>query len=198
LGFRLESIASWIETQVSFSHWLVFKECRAAWRGGDEDKKDRALQAAILARLPQIALRVTNFRGKSVKGAHLWEGLGIGTNCDNEPFGGRQWSNILEQAARLAEKEQDCSKFERWLWWCYPVFERYGWNTREVRTAAIGRGFTEASRMLEANFRRHLMSMGLRVSGRKQKRARTPPLAEFVRNVRLPDTAKVRDCVIWY
>jgi hypothetical protein len=198
LGLRLESIASWIETQLSFSHWLVFKHCRAVWRGDDEDQRNRALQAAILATLPQRLLPAKQFRGRRVKGAHLWEGLGIGTNCDSEPFNGRQWSNILEQAARLAEKEQDCSEFDRWLWWCYPVFTRYGWNTREVQEAAGKRGFTEAERMHEQNFRRRLMSMGLRIGGQKHKRSHTAPLAEFVLHVRLPDTDKVRGCVIWY
>jgi len=65
------------------------------------------------------------------------------------------------------------------------------WNTRELREAAIGRGFTEVSDIYEANFRRRLMSMGLRISGRKQKRNRTPPLAEFVEHLVLPDPGEM-------
>ena len=195
LGFRIESIASWIEAQISFSCWLVFQHCRDAWRGKD-DERGRAIQAVILSRLPQ-QLVVTSFRGKKVKGAHLWEGAGIGTNYEGEPFDGRQWSNILKRAAYLAEKPLDCAPFESWLWWCYPVFSRYDWNTREVQDAAKQRGFCEG-KMEETNFRRHLMSMGMRIKGRKQRRDRIPLLAKFVREVLLPDTQKVYGFVIWY
>jgi hypothetical protein len=41
--------------------------------------------------------------------------------------------------------------------------------------------------MYEANFRRRLMSMGLRLSGGKQTRRARAPLAEFVKHVVLPD-----------
>jgi len=199
LGFRIESIALWMDAQGSFSQWLVFKHCRGAWRG-EETKRARAMQAAILATLPQH-LRVTKFRRRNIKGAHLWEGLGIGADYDNKPWNARQWSMILEQAARLAEKSIDCTLSESWLWWCYPVFKRYDWNTREVKEAAIGRGFTEfaeANGVYEQNFRRHLMSMGLRISGRKQKRKRTAPLADFVQRISLPRIDKTLGRVIWY
>jgi hypothetical protein len=187
---RVRSIASWMEAQESFSLWLIFKNLRQAWRG-DIDARAQAIQALYLSQLPQKCLIKTRRRGREVIGARLWEGLGIGTNYDNKSWTDGQWSNILKQAAWLTEKRYDCTELERWLWWCHPVFRRHGWNTREVLEAASKRGFTEAERMYEQNFRRRLLSMGLPISGRKQKRNRTPPLAQFLRHVVLPDPRKM-------
>jgi hypothetical protein len=187
---RARSIASWMEAQTSFSFWLVFKDLRQAWRG-NTDKRARAIQALYLSKLPQKFLIKTTHRDREIITARFWEGRRIGTNYDNKPWTDYQWKDILEQAARLTEKRYDCTELEKWVWWCHPVFRRYGWNTREVQEAAIQRGFTEADEMDEANFRRRLITIGLRVNGRKQKQDRTPPLAEFVRNVVLPDPEKV-------
>jgi hypothetical protein len=188
LHFRVISIASWIEAQESFSLWLVFKDLRRAWRG-NTDERAHAIQALYLSQMPQRLLTETKHRGRIRVGAHLRPELGIGTNYENKPWTRRQWKNILEQAAGLAEKRWfECGEFERWLWWCHPVFRRYGWNTREIREAAIQRGFIEAQSRHEADFRRRLLTIGLPVSGRKQKRNRTPPLAEFVKNVVLPES----------
>jgi hypothetical protein len=85
----------------------------------------------------------------------------------------------------------ECTEFERWLWWSHPVFRRYRWNTREIQEAAIQRGFAEAQGKHEADFRRRLLTIGLPVSGKKQNRNRTPPLADFVRTVVLPDPGKM-------
>jgi hypothetical protein len=80
---------------------------------------------------------------------------------------------------------------EQWVWWCYPVFRRYGWNSRAVRAAALVR-FRQQFAIPEAEkFRRHWMNLGLRFTGRKSKR-RTPPLAEFVRHISVPDPDKMR------
>jgi hypothetical protein len=183
---RFRSIASWMEAQESFSLWLVFKDLRPAWRG-DRDAKARAIQACYLSKLPQKCLIKTEHRSRELITARFPEGVRIGTKYDNRPWNYGQWKNILEQAARLTKKRYNCTEFERWLGWCYPVFKRYGWNTRQVQEAAIQRGFTEAREMDEANFRRRLISKGLPISGRKQKRRARAPLAEFVEHVVLPD-----------
>ena len=190
LYLRFSSIASWIEAQESFSLWLIFKDLRQAWRG-DRDERARAIQACYLSQLPQRLLTKTKHKSRELITARFPEGVRIGTNYKNNPWTDRQWQNILEQAARLTEKKYDCTHLERWLSWCYSLFRRFGWNTREVQKAAIQRGFTEADEMGEADFRRRLITIGLRVSGRKQKQNRTLPLAEFVRDVVLPEPEKV-------
>jgi hypothetical protein len=190
LTFRVSSMASWMEAQESLLLWLVFKDLRPAWRG-NRDERPRAIQACYLAKLPRRCLVKTTHRGRELISARFPEGVCVGTNYEGRPWTDREWQNILEQAARLTEKRYDCTEFERWLWWCYPVFRRYGWNTREVQEAAMGRGFTLATELYETNFRRRLMSMGLRISGRKQKQDRTPPLAEFVEHVVLLDPGEM-------
>lgn len=199
---RMDSIARWIEAQESFSQWMALKHHRAAWRG-DGDARTRAYNAWLLANLvePQW-LYEHEFKGRKTLGARVWEGLGLGVNVDNVPWNRRQWANILEQAARLTTKRENCTPLEQWMWWCYPVFQRYGWNTREIQQAAISRGFADAEsqkilRKAEANFRRHWMGIGLRIRGKKHKQAHTPPLVEFVRRVRLPEMRKVRGVPIW-
>jgi hypothetical protein len=179
-----------MEAQESFSLWLVFKDLKPAWRG-DTDERARAIQALYLSKLPQKFLTKTARRGREVIGAWLRPELHVGTNYDNKAWNPGQWASILKQAAGLTGKRYDCTELEKWVWWCHPMFRRYGWNTREVKEAAIQRGFTEADEMDEANFRRRLITIGLRIRGRRQKRDRTPPLAEFVRNVVLPDPEKV-------
>jgi hypothetical protein len=180
---RLESIASFMEAQQSFSQWLSFKEQRTAWQG-DLDARARATQAWILATLPRHML-VYEYKGRKVRGARLWEGLGVGTNYSGVPWNQRQWVNILKQAARVAEKgEVDCTPLERWVWWCFPVFQRHGWNWREVKEAAAARGLRVVEETAE-DFRRHWMTRGLRLTGRKASR-KEPPLAEFVRTVSIP------------
>jgi hypothetical protein len=186
LNFRFWSIASWMEAQESFSLWRVFKDLRPAWRG-DIDARARAIQACYLSKLPQRLLTKTKHRGRELISARFPEGVRVGSNYEGKPWTARQWRNILEQAARLTEKRYDCTELERWLWWCYPVFQRYGWNTREVVEAALRR-FNEPDAIPEPEgLRRHLMSIGLRSAGKKQKQDRTAPLAEFVEHVVLPD-----------
>jgi hypothetical protein len=143
----------------------------------------------MLADLPK-SLSVTEIRGKDVKGAHVWKGLGLGASHGNVPWNPRQWASILSQAGRLALKPDTCTPLEYWVWWCYPVFARYEWNTREVLDAACQREFTEWPDGIDqlTKFRRHWMSCGLRFPGKKQKRDRTPPLAEFVEKISLPDS----------
>jgi hypothetical protein len=190
LTFRVSSMASWMEAQESLSLWLVFKDLRPAWRG-NRDERARVIQACYLSKLPQKFLTKTKRRGREVIGAHLRPELGIGTNYDDKWWNDRQWANILEQAARLTDKRYDCTELEKWLWWCYPVFKRNRWNTREVVEAALRR-FNEPDSIPEPKeLRRHLMSIGLRIAGRKQKQDRTPLLAQFVENVVLPDPEKV-------
>jgi len=197
LKFRVHSIVSWVEAQESVSTWLAFNDNRAFWRG-DPDAMARAFQAWILATLNRH-LGVYEFKGRQVIGAKLWEGLGVGTNFKGVPWNFRQWANILEQAARLAKKRHNnCTPLEYWVWWCYPIFSRYGWNAREVSEAASARGFDGAIFDKEvADFRRYWMSRGLRFAGRKTKR-RTPPLAEFVRDIALPNLDSVCDLVGWF
>jgi hypothetical protein len=187
---RARSIAAWMEAQESFSLWLVFNDLRRGWHG-DIDARAHAIQACYLSQLPQRLLAKTKHKGRVRIGAHLRPELGVGTNYDNKSWNNRQWKNILKQAAGLTEKRYECTELERWLWWCYPVFRRYGWNTREAQEAAIRRGIAGASDKYEADFRRRMLTIGLPISGRKQKRKRTPPLAEFVRNIAPPDPEKM-------
>src|SRR5262249_32304282 len=94
---------------------------------------------------------------------------------------------------RLAKKgEPDCTPLEEWVWWCYPVFQRHRWTAREVLECCSQRFQNDPTGLLdedEACFRRYWMSRGLRFAGKKQKR--TPPLAEFVRDITLPDSGSV-------
>ena len=133
---------------------------------------------------------------------HLWEGLGVGTNYKGVPWSSRQWANILERAARLAEKEHNnCTLLEQWVWWYYPVFRRYGWSAREVQDAASFRKFADEDSWKviekpEADFRRYWITRGLRFAGRKTNRT-NPPLAEFVKHVSVPSPDNVRGVPIW-
>jgi hypothetical protein len=143
--------------------------------------------------LPQRLLTKTKYKDREVITARFPEWIRVGTNYDNTPWNDGQWKNVLEQAARLTEKSYDCTELEQWVWWCYPAFKRCKWNTREVLDAATKRGLSfEKERMYQPEiFRRHLMSIGLRISGKKQKQDRTPPLAQFVENLVLPDTEEI-------
>jgi len=146
--------------------------------------------------LPRKFLIKTKRRGRKVMGARLWEGLGVGTNYDNKKWTNQQWRNILEQAARLAKKEEaDCTPLEKWVWWCYPVFRRYRWNTRQVLNAASNReiDFEREKAGVDKliTFQKYWIRRGLRFAGGKQKQNRPPPLAEFVRTVVLPDPEKM-------
>jgi hypothetical protein len=192
LYFRFRSIASWMEAQESFSLWLMFKDLRPAWRG-DLDTRARAIQACYLSQLPQRLLTKTKHRGRELISARFPESVRVGTNYEGKPWTVRQWGNILGQAARLTEKRYDCTELERWVSWCYPVFRRYEWNAREVLDAAIKRKIKIEKETMHRPeiFRRHLMSIGLRIAGKKQKQDRTPPLADFVIHVVLPDSGKM-------
>jgi hypothetical protein len=187
-------MASWMEAQESLSLWLVFRDLRQAWRG-NVDERAHAIQACILSQLPQKFLTKTKHRGRERIGAHLPPQRGVGANYENKPWNVGQWKNILEQAARLTEKRYDCTELEKWVWWCYPVFRRYKWNTREVLNAASGRAINferEKPGIDELiKFQKYWIRRGLRFAGRKQKHNRTPPLADFVRHIVLPDRDKM-------
>ena len=136
---RARSMASWMEAQESFSLWLVFKDLRQAWRGRHrcESACDTGLlSVAVATEMPDKDKAQRQGRIS----ARFPEGVRIGTNYENRPWNDREWQNILEQAARLTEKRYDCTELEKWVWWCYPVFRRFGWNTREVLEAASRRG----------------------------------------------------------
>jgi hypothetical protein len=199
LWFRVKSIASWMEVQESFSQWLAFKEDRAYWRAGEERARSRAFQARWLADLPSHVIKSEDRRGRVFIGAPVWEGLGLGYDRQSgRPWSRKAWANILYQAAGLAKKGSDnCTPLEQWVWWCYPIFSRYGWNAREVSESASARGFDEA--IFDkgvADFRRYWLTRGLRFSGRKTKRS-SPPLAEFVRGIAVPALDNVRGVVVW-
>ena len=193
LAFRLSSIASWMEAREAFSMWLSFKEHRTAWQG-DLDAQARAIQARILATLPRHML-VYEYKGRRTKGARLWEGRGVGTNYKGDVWTPKQWANILKQAAKIAEKKEfHCTPLERWVWWCFPVFQRYGWNWREVKEAAHDCGLRVVQETAE-RFRRHWLTLGLHLTGRKTSR-KEPPFVEFVRNVSIPKELPL-GFVIW-
>lgn len=199
LLLRLESIVSWIEAQESFSMWLSFKGNRAFWLADDRGERARAFQASMLARLmSHLGAYEYAFKRRQVRAVRLWEGFGVGTNHKGVPWNPGQWVKILEQAARLAKKGYDnCTPLEQWVWWCYPIFSRYGWNAREVSESASVRGFDEAifDKGVD-DFRRHWMTRGLRFAGRKTNRS-SPPLAEFVRGIAVPALDNVRGIVVW-
>jgi hypothetical protein len=203
LSSRLCSIASWMEAQHGFGMWLGFRHYRVGWQS-DPDTRGRAVHAWILANALRF-LHVYEFSGGyTVTGVRLWEGLGVGTNYEGVPWNQRQWANILRQAARLAEKRQaNCTPLENWAWWCYPVFSRYRWSTREVQEAASFRGFRDDASWKviekdEADFRRYWRTRGLRFAGTKSKR-KNPPLAEFTRQMKPPSSLdpEVRCPVSW-
>jgi len=187
----LVSIASWIEAQEAFAMWLAVKRNRAAWRGKDPNARERAFQVQILAQLPERTITTKSRTRRQYTGARVWEGLGIAVDRQGVPWKSRQWANILEQAARLAEKsENNCTTLERWTWWCYPIFSRYGWSAREVEKSAWTLGLMEDDGMSEAfDFRRYWIRRCLRFAGRKTNRKR-PPLAEFVKNLSVPNQAR--------
>src|SRR5438128_3112126 len=139
LEFRLHSIASWMEAQESLGMWLAFNYARAAWR--NHPGRTGAIQAALLARLPHNST-VTYFKGRQIRGARLPEDLGLGVDDKGVPWPPRQWANILEQASRFARKgHSNCTQWEQWVWWCYPVFRGYGWSVREVQDDGVSREF---------------------------------------------------------
>jgi hypothetical protein len=194
LLFRVGSIASWMEAQQTLSLWLVFKELRWAWRG-NRDETARTLQAFYLSQLPQRCLVKTQHRGRGLLTARFPNGVRVGTNYDNKPWTDRQWGKILKQAARLTERSYNSTDLEKWVWWCYPVFRRYRWNTREVLNAASNReiDFGKEKPGIDKliTFQKYWIRRGLRFTGRKQKQSRTPPLAEFVRHIVVPDPEKM-------
>ncbi len=195
--FLLDSIASWIEAQESLSMWIAFKLNRAAWQGDDPDARACAIQAEMLAKFPARIIESDGWKGRKLRGAHVWEGWGLAVDSQGVPWNRRHWSNILEKAARLAEKgEKDCTALERWVWWCYPIFRRYAWRAEEVRKSAVARGFAEAEKATEANFRRNWITDGLRFVGNREKRNKAP-LAEFVRHVAVPNHRNSRGLPVW-
>ena len=104
--FRVNSISSWVEAQESFSTWLAFRNNRPFWQGVDRHATVRAFQTWILATLNTHLVKY-EFKGRKVRGAKLWQAMGVGANADGSPWNSRQWANILEQAARLAKKRHD-------------------------------------------------------------------------------------------
>jgi hypothetical protein len=106
-----------------------------------------------------------------------------------------QWKSILRHAARLSGKKFEASELERWVWWCYPVFCAYRWNSRQVLEAASVRGidFSREKAGLDeiVRFQRYWIRRGLRCAGGKQELKATPPLWEFVISVVLPETDKM-------
>jgi len=175
-----------MEAQESFSMWLAFNDNRKAWKG-DADARERAMQAGMLSQLPTVPI-ATTFRGKQLLGA---DRAGV-------RWSRRDWANILEQAARLAEKgHNNCTPLDQWVWWCYPVFFRYGWSAHEVRDVACALGFAKGAQMPEeADFRRYWITRGLRFAGRKTKRANAP-LAGLVNYVSVRDPDGVGGVVAW-
>ena len=194
---QLDSIASWIEAQESLGMWLEFRHNRAFWQRNDPDRQTAAFQVQTLAELPDNTIEYEVKKGRKIRGAPVWAGRGLGVDSKGVPWTPRQWANILEQAVRRAVKGPGtCTELEQWIWWCYPVFIRYGWNWREVRDVARERGFEESNEITEMELRRYWMTRGLRLAGTKTNRP-APLLAEFVRRVLLPDPRNVRGVVIW-
>ena len=194
---RIESIAAWMEAQESFSQWLAFKEDRVFWQGNPRERL-RAFQARILASwTTYLGIYEYEHKGRRIRGMRLWEGLGMGTNEEGVPWSGREWANILKRAARIAEGVREgCTQLDQWVWWCYPVFSRYGWNSREVRDVARAR-FGDKARKEVEDFRRYWMSRGLRFDWGKKSSREKGELGDFVAAVRVPGLEVVRGVVTW-
>jgi len=169
----VRSLAWWMEAQESFSLWLVYNDFHQGWRGNIRERA-QAVSALYLSRMH-----------KDPGGAR------VRTSYEGVRWSDGQWRNILRQAAGMVEKRYECTGLEAWVWWCYPVFRRYGWNVREVLEAASRRGMDfgreKAGIDRVMTFQKYWIRRGLRFSGGKQRQDRVPPLAEFVFGVVLPD-----------
>jgi hypothetical protein len=187
LKLQLQSIASWIEAQESLSMWLEFRDWRDYWQADDADKADQAAQAFMLSQLRKYQIPI-QFRGKRL----------LGANRKGVPWDRLRWAKIQKRAARSTEKKStNCSQTEQWVWWCYPVFSRYGWSAREVRDSAIKRGLREGIHQSVSHFRRYWITRGLRFTGKKTNR-NNPPLDEFVRHMAIPSLDSADGTVIWF
>ena len=198
---HLRMLASWVEAQHSFDAWLSLHEDGTFWgalQTGDVNAIARATQAGRLARLPSRLVHVESYR-RTIHGARIQAGEGVGANAEGTPWSRRQWANILKRAAALAEKAPSkCEMMEQWVWWCYPIFRRYGWNARQVLEAGCERGFTGP--LVDkgvAAFARHWITRGLRFVGGKTKLDKTPRLAEFVRGLTIPKLDETRGVRVW-
>jgi hypothetical protein len=184
LKFRVRSIASWMEAQESFSLWLLVKNLRLVWKG-NMDERARAIRACWLSKLPEW--RPEDFLKKTKR---------IGINYEGKPWNATQWRTILKDARRLTEKKYDCTELEQWVWWCYPVFKRYGWTTRQVIDVAIlsGIDFEKEKAGIDnpTTFQKYWIRRGLRFAWGKPKQDQPPPpLAKFVTDIVLPEREKM-------
>src|SRR5262245_43099261 len=62
LHSRVRSVAAWMEAQISFSFWLVFKDFRRGWRG-TMGERARAVAAFYLSQLHKTGVVSRVFRG---------------------------------------------------------------------------------------------------------------------------------------
>ncbi|HEY2711407.1 MAG TPA: hypothetical protein VGI60_02750 [Chthoniobacterales bacterium] len=194
---QIRSFCSWFEAERSLDAWLAFNHNRAAWTGSD-DERWQAIQAEALAELPKRIIECES-AGRTARGAKLWAGSGLGADLSGQPWKPGPWANIMERAARLALKDTSkCSPLEQWMWWCYPVFRRHKWNAHQVIATAIDRGFSEPLVDKDPReFARHWITRGLRFSGGKQSKSKSPKLTQFVRQLVVPDPKTIRGVPIW-
>lgn len=173
LLFRLDSLGSWIEAQEAWILWRTLTERPATWDRQDSQARRQAMDATIVARLPQTVGTVSDsFICELIKSFRAW----------SKP----QWVKILEMAARFAERgDSPITELDRWVWWRYPIFMRYHWSASDVCRAALTKfGPTNLLRDTAA-FQAAWLRRGLRFRGKRTTR-KSPPLWEFVINEEVP------------
>ena len=173
LLFRLDSLASWIEAQEAWILWRALTERPAAWDRQDSRARMQAMDATLVARLPETVGTVSDsFICELIKSFRTW----------SKP----QWVKTLEMAARIAERgDSPISELDRWVWWRYPVFMRYHWSASEVcRAAQTKFGPTNLLRDTAA-FQAAWVRRGIRFRGKKTTRGELP-LWDFVINEEVP------------
>ena len=192
----IRMFCSWFEAGRSLDAWLSYNYNRSLWKPGSDDERWQASQAEALAELPRRLIECER-AGRTIRGAKLWEGHGVGADRNGQPWKPRQWGNILKRAASLAEKDPNkCTALEQWLWWSFPVFHRYKWNARQVIEAACKRELNEP--LLDKSptgFTKYWINRGLRFEGGKQ--AKSPKLEGFVVHLVVPDVESTRGIPIW-
>jgi hypothetical protein len=178
--FRLDSLASWIEAQESWIFWRVFNNYPAIWNRHNQQARHQAIDASIIGRIPVMAKEMPDWMmADFVKSFCRWNSS--------------KWAKIVKTAARRADGAQkDYLKLETWVWWRYPIFNRYRWSATEVCRAAKEKFGKIHHVDHEAAFQLFWVRRGLRFTGKKRRRGEYPPLWDFVISKEVPKSVSLR------